>query len=148
MMNLKSNDLQSNPFTVQDLQSTRNMPWTKRLLQSRVSLLAGLLVLGGTSGGIYLIQQQRLDQLQAQNQMLQQQVDVLTVENQSKQQQIAALSSDQSRLTANLQVLCQQPQSRIRMFFERAFDGLIENDFAAKWSQACEGVVSPTQLPQ
>lgn len=118
---------------------------------SRVSLEALILVVlvGITGSGVYFLQQQRIERLQAQNQVLQQQVASLQADNKNQQRTIEGLNAAKSALTANLQLLCQQPQTRIGLFFKNALNGLVENgsgDFSAKWQQVC-GSVSPSPTP-
>lgn len=106
-----------------------------------------VLVLGVTGSGVYVLQQKRIDRLQAHNQALQEKVALLEADNTHQQRAIEDLSSSRSTLTANLQLLCRQRQTRLGTFVERALGGLVENDFAPKWSQICEGATSPLTNP-
>lgn len=121
------------------------------LRPQRVSLEALMLVviIGITGSGVYFLQQQRIERLQAQNQALQQQVAALQADNLNQRRTIEGLNSAKSTLTANIQLLCQQPQTRIGLFFKNALNGLVENgsgDFAEKWQQVC-GSASPSPTP-
>ncbi|NJO80504.1 MAG: hypothetical protein HC827_19690 [Cyanobacteria bacterium RM1_2_2] len=116
-----------------------------------VSLEALMLIaiLGITGSGVYFLQQQRIERLQAQNQALQQQIASLQADNINQQQAIEGLNSAKSTLTANLQLLCQQPQTRISLFFKKALGGLMDNgssDFAETWQQVCGNALPSTPL--
>lgn len=114
-----------------------------------IEALLLIVILGITGSGVYFLQQKRIERLQAQNQALQQQIATLKADNLSQQRTIEGLNSAKSTLTANLQLLCQQPQTRIGLFFKNALNGLVENgsgDFAEKWQQVC-GSVQPSLTP-
>jgi uncharacterized protein HemX len=117
----------------------------------RVSLEALMLIamLSITASGVYFLQQQRIERLQAQNQALEQQVASLKADNMNQQRAIEGLNSAKTTLTANLQLLCQQRPTRISLFFKNALNGLMENgssDFAEKWQQVC-GTTLPSPTP-
>jgi uncharacterized protein HemX len=117
----------------------------------RVSIEALILVaiLGIAGTGVYLLQQQRIERLQAQNQALQQQIASLQADNINQRQAIEGLNTAKSTLTANLQLLCQQRETRISLFFKSALNELMNRDsggFAETWQQVC-GNPLPSSTP-
>lgn len=124
---------------------------TNSSLRRFISLESVMLVviLGVTGSSVYFLQQKRIERLQAHNQALQQQVASLQADNINQQRAIEGLNTTKSTLTANLQLLCQQRQTRLGVFLKSALGGLVETgsrDFAEKWNQIC-GTPLPSPIP-
>lgn len=88
--------------------------------------------------GVHLFQQEKIDRLQAANRALQQQVTNLQTTVTEQRQVIDGLTAANGSLTANLQLVCQQSQSRFSILLQQKIDDFIEHDFANRWQQICQ----------
>jgi uncharacterized protein HemX len=99
------------------------------------SLLATFSAVGYS---VYTFQQQKIDRLQAENQVLQQQIAKIQTTNAQLQQTNTELTTANTTLTADLQVVCQRTHTRFLVFLQQKLDALLERDFAQQWQQICQ----------